>query len=57
MVPQLQFDGVGVKIVLAFQVWLVILADVVFEQGKGHNERKMSFMVMIYYFKDLLLFI
>ena len=42
MVSQLQFNGVGVQIELLFQVWLIVLANVEFQQSERHDERKVS---------------
>jgi hypothetical protein len=57
MVPQLQFDRVRFQIVLAFQVGLIILADVVSEQRERHNQWKVSLIIMIYDFQQLVLFV
>jgi hypothetical protein len=38
MVPQLQLCGVRVQVVLVLQVWLIVFAHVVIQEGYGHYE-------------------
>jgi hypothetical protein len=38
MISQLQLYGVGMEVILAFQVWLVVFAHIVIHRGDGHNE-------------------
>jgi len=39
VIPQHHFQWMRIKIHLPFQIRLIVLHDVVPEQGKGHNER------------------
>ena len=57
VIAQLQVDGVGMEISLTGQIGLGVFAHIVVDQGDRHNERNISFVVMIYYFKKLLFFI
>jgi hypothetical protein len=36
-----------VEINLLFEIWLVVLSDIVIDQGDGHNQRNIAFPIMI----------
>ena len=40
MVTELQFDGVGIEIVLLFEVRLIVFSDVVFDERDRNNQGK-----------------
>ena len=42
MVSQLQLHGVGMKVILVLQVWLIIFAHVVIHEGDGYDERNQT---------------
>ena len=42
MISQLQLHGVGMKVILALQVWLIVFAHVVIHEGYGYDERNQT---------------
>ena len=57
MISQHELKGMGVQIVLAFEVGLGIFADVVIDKGHGHHERDEVFVIVFDDFKELGFFI
>jgi hypothetical protein len=52
MIPELQFEGMWIQIVLNFKIGLVVFSHVVIDQGDRHNEREMTLLVVIENFQQ-----
>jgi hypothetical protein len=57
MIPQLQFQRVGIQVMLAPQIGLVIFAHIMVDQGERDNERDMALVIMFDNFEQFQLFI
>ena len=57
MIAKLQLHGMGIQIVLLFQVGLVVFAHIVLNQGNGHNERDIALAIEIDCLQQFLFFI
>ena len=57
MIPELQFQGMGVQVVLLLQIGLVIFAHVMVDQRDGHDQGQITPPVMINNIQQFLLFV
>jgi len=57
VIPQLQFDGVGVQVPLALEIRLVVSADIVVDQGHRHHQGHQTPVIKVDNLPQFLLFI
>lgn len=57
MVPQHQFNGMGVEIVLSFKVCLAVFERIVVEERNGHHEGYEAPVVSVDYIEELAFFL
>ncbi len=57
MIPEHQFHGVGMEVVLAFEIRLSIFSDVMSDKGNGHDEGNELLIAIFNNFEQFLFFV